>query len=87
VEGRLVGADADRAFFYFARACETRFQPGCVNLLDPATPARANPRPLDLRLLLREGGPNLLDMPEPDLYARACRHGWSFACERQTAVR
>ena len=23
-----------------------------------------------------------LDMPEPELYSRACRHGWSFACER-----
>ncbi len=48
---------------------------------------RANPRPLDLRLLLREGGPNLLDMPEPDLYARACRHGWSFACGKTVAAR
>jgi hypothetical protein len=87
VDGRLVAADSDRAFFFFSRACETRFQPGCVNLLDATTPARANPRPLDLRLLLREGGPNLLDMPEPDLYARACRHGWSFACERQADSR
>ena len=56
-------------------------RPGCVNLLDPSTPARANPRALDLRLLVREGGPNLIDMPEPELYARACRHGWSFACD------
>ena len=81
VEGRLVAADAERALGYFARACEGRFQAG---LREPArrrdagdAPIRA---PLDLRLLLREGGPNLLDMPEPELYARACRHGWSFAC-------
>jgi hypothetical protein len=87
VAGRLVTADADRAFAYFARACESRFQAGCVNMLDPASPATADPRPLDLRLLLREGGLNLVDMPEPDLYARACRHGWTYACGRTVAAR
>jgi hypothetical protein len=86
-EGRLVSADLDRAFVYFSRACETRFQAGCVNLLNPAARSRANPRALDLRLLLREGGPNLIDMPEPELYARACRHGWSFACSTRSASR
>jgi hypothetical protein len=87
VEGRLVSADLDRAFGYFARACEARFQAGCVNLLDPTTPVRASPRALDLRLLVREGGPNLIDMPEPELYTRACRHGWSFACDKPSASR
>jgi hypothetical protein len=87
VEGRLVPADLDLAFVYFSRACETRFQPACLNLLDPSAGLGGNPRALDLRLLLREGGHNLLDMPEPELYARACRHGWSFACERQAASR
>jgi Na+-translocating ferredoxin:NAD+ oxidoreductase RnfD subunit len=87
VEGRLVAADLERAFAYFSRACEARFQAGCVNLLDWTAPSRANPRALDLRLLLREGGPNLTDMPEPELYARACRHGWGFACARQSASR
>lgn len=87
LEGRLVSADLDRALAYFSRACEARFQAGCVNLLDPATPARANPRAIDLRLLVREGGPNLVDMPEPELYARACRHGWQFACEVRSASR
>jgi Na+-translocating ferredoxin:NAD+ oxidoreductase RnfD subunit len=87
LEGRLVAADQDRAFAYFSRACETRFQAGCVNLLDWTAPSRAHPRALDLRLLLREGGPNLTDMPEPELYARACRHGWTFACDRQSASR
>ena len=72
-EGQLVPADPERAFAYFSRACEARFQAGCVNLLDSSTPARANPRAFDLRLLVREGGPNLMEMPEPDLYARACR--------------
>jgi Na+-translocating ferredoxin:NAD+ oxidoreductase RnfD subunit len=85
--GTLVGADATRALGYFSRACEGRFQPGCLNLLDPSAPVTTDPRPLDLRLLLREGGLNLLDMPEPDLYARACRHGWSFACGKQVAAR
>jgi TPR repeat protein len=81
-EGRIVEPDPERAFRYFARACEGRFQAGCVNMLDATTPARTDPRPLDLRLLLRQGGPNLLDTPEPELYERACRHGWSYACQR-----
>jgi hypothetical protein len=61
-----------------------------ARLREPARPVGAgqtDPRALDLRLLLREGGPNLLDMPEPELYARACRHGWSFACEKRSASR
>ena len=80
-EGTAVPADPERALEYFAQACELRFQAGCVNLLDPASTVRADPRALDLRLLLREAGPNLLDMPEPALYTRACDHGWSFACQ------
>lgn len=87
LDGRLVVADADRALAYFSRACEARFQPGCLNLLEPRSPVTTNPRALDLRLLVREGGPNLLDLPEPELYARACRHGWSFACEKRSASR
>jgi Na+-translocating ferredoxin:NAD+ oxidoreductase RnfD subunit len=87
LEGRLVPADSDRAFAYFSRACEARFQAGCVNLLDESDLARADPRVLDLRLLLREGGPNLMHMGEPDLYERACRHGWTFACDKATASR
>ena len=79
-EGKLVPADPERAFAYFSRACEGRFQAGCINLLDSSTPAAAHPRAFDLRLLVREGGPNLMTMPEPDLYTRACKHGWEFAC-------
>ena len=79
-EGTVAAADPERALEHFARACELRFQAGCVNLLDPVSTLRADPRALDLRLLLREAGPNLLDMAEPMLYARACDHGWSFAC-------
>jgi hypothetical protein len=86
VEDRLVPRDLDRAFVYFSRACEARFQAGCVNLLDPIEPRAANPRALDLRLLVREGGPNLLDLPDPELYRRACRHGWTFACDQLAAA-
>lgn len=87
VEGQLVEASPERAAGFFARACEARFQAGCVNLLQPDAPVRSDPRPLDLRLLVREGGLNLTDVGEPELYARACRHGWQFACARQTASR
>jgi hypothetical protein len=82
-EGTLVSADAATAQGFFARACELRFQPACLNLLEPGgASTRTTPRAFDLRLLVREGGLNLLDMPEPELYARACRHGWTFACDR-----
>src|SRR5690606_30906445 len=80
VEGRIAEVDTELALNHFAKACELRFQAGCVNLLDPANVARSSPRALDLRLLLREGGRNLLETPEPELYARACEHRWEFAC-------
>ena len=84
-EGRIVPADATLALDYFSRACEVRFQAGCVNLIEPREIAHASPRVFDLRLLLREGGLNLIDMPESQLYARACEHGWSYACVRPSA--
>lgn len=80
MEGTIVAADQVRAIGFFSRACEARFQAGCVNLLDHRTIAQAAPRAIDLRLLLREAGLNLLDLPEGQLYVRACRHGWAFAC-------
>ena len=89
MEGKVTAADSELALGYFSRACEARFQAGCVNLLAPeglGGLSRANPRALDLRLLLREGGKNLMEMPEPDLYARACDHGWAFACSRAPGV-
>ncbi len=72
--------DAELGSRLVARACELRYRPACLNVLDPSTVARGDPKPLDLRLLLREGGSNLLDVPEPELRTRACEHGWSFAC-------
>lgn len=86
VEGRIVEPDAELALAFFARACEAQFQAGCVNLLDPSVVSRAPPRPLDLRLLLRQGGLNLVGMPERQLYERACAHGWAFACERRLGM-
>jgi hypothetical protein len=81
-EGRLVEANREVSLGYFSRSCELRFQPACVNLLDPGRVARGDPRVLDLRLLLREGGLNRMDDSEPELYGRACEHGWEFACSR-----
>ncbi len=89
MEGKVTAADSKLALSYFSRACEVRFSAGCVKLLAPeslGSLSRANPRALDLRLLLREGGTNLMEMPERDLYARACEHGWSFACRRAPGV-
>ena len=87
-EGRIVEADSELARGFFSRACELRYQPACLNLLDddPSRLARSSPRPLDLRLLLREGGLNLMELPERDLYTRACEHEWSFACGRATGA-
>ncbi len=80
-EGRIVDHDPDLAMGYFARACELRFQPGCLNVLEPERRVTARPRPIDFRVLLREGGASLADFSEQELYERACEHGWEFACE------
>jgi len=81
--GTIVVADAERARGFFARACELRYKPGCFNLLDREGFVHADPRVLDLRLLLRERGRNLMETAEPELYARACEHGFEFACSRR----
>jgi hypothetical protein len=81
-EGAIVAPDADLAFGYFARACELKFQAGCGNLLQEQALLRAEPLELDLRLMLRQGGKNLMGASLPELYERACRHDWAFACER-----
>ena len=79
--GLITEANPDLAFGYFARACELRFQAACLNILVPGQTHQADPKPLDLRLLLREGGANLMEMSEAELHARACDHEWMFACE------
>ncbi|MEX2469415.1 MAG: hypothetical protein WD396_06650, partial [Pseudohongiellaceae bacterium] len=58
--GEIVAANRELSMAWFGRACELRFQPGCVNLLEQESIARADPRELDLRLMLREGGRNLM---------------------------
>ena len=85
LEGRIVEPDQDLAMGYLSRACELKFQAGCVNLLEPSEVAHGNPRELDLRLMLRQGGLNLMEMPTRDLYSRACEHGWEFACDSLVA--
>ena len=85
-EGTIVDRDTDLSYSYFARACELKFQAGCANLLQEQTALRAEPLELDLRLMLRQGGKNLMDTPVFELYARACVHDWAFACERSAAA-
>jgi hypothetical protein len=79
-QGTMTAADPTRALELYSKSCELRFPAACINLLNPTATMRGDPHLLDLRLLLREGGGNLLDMSEPDLYARACKHGFAFAC-------
>ena len=80
-DGEIVTADAALGLDYFSRACELRFRPACLNLLAQDSAYRAPPKTLDLRLLLREGGSNLMKMSDADLRNRACAHGWAFACD------
>jgi hypothetical protein len=83
MEGVITDADPALAMGYFARACELRFQPACLNVLAGGDEVHLGlPRVIDLRVLLREGGAVLLNMPEPELMQRACEHDWEFACER-----
>ncbi|MEE2898673.1 MAG: hypothetical protein VX815_09435 [Gemmatimonadota bacterium] len=84
--GEIVAANPEVARDYLSRACELRSQAACVNLLDLGRFSRTDPRPLDLRLMLREGGQNLMQMPEAELYSRACDHGWTFACGRSSST-
>ncbi|MFT4863509.1 MAG: hypothetical protein ACI95C_002741, partial [Pseudohongiellaceae bacterium] len=54
---------------------------GCANLLNESLALAEQPKDLDLRLMLRQGGKNLMDLPAAELYDRACAHQWQFACE------
>jgi len=81
-EGQFTESNPGLANQYFGRACSLKFQAGCVNLLDESGVARSEPKELDLRLMLREGGRNLMTLPSNELIERACEHNWAFACER-----
>ena len=85
-EGSIVEQDNALAFDYFSQSCELKYRAACVNLLSENSLLQRNPHELDLRLLLREGGLNLMEQPLNELYARACDHNWSFACDN-TLVR
>jgi hypothetical protein len=85
-QGQIVASDPQLGLDYLGRACELRLKAACVNLLDPEGFSHTDPRVLDLRLLLREAGRNLMDMSEPELYARACGHDWVFACDLATST-
>ena len=80
-EGIIVARDNAMARDYFAQSCELKFKAGCLNLLNDDLLAKEDPHELDLRLLLREGGLNLMENPLDELYDRACEHSWAFACE------
>ena len=84
-EGRVVEKNDELSLAYFSRSCELKFKAGCVNLLESDAVVRDNPHELDLRLLLREGGQNLMELPAEQLYARACEHDWAFACNNTSA--
>ena len=79
--GEVVELDSVRAHTYFQRACELKFKAACLNLLHSDLVLSDDPHELDLRLLLREGGRNLMDEPLENIYERACSHSWDFACE------
>ena len=80
-EGLIVARDDVMARKYFSQSCELKFKAACLNLLNGELLTREDPHELDLRLLLREGGLNLMGQPLNQLYSRACEHDWSFACE------
>lgn len=80
-QGTNVVRDNNIARSYFAQSCELKFKAACLNLLNDELLAKEDPHELDLRLLLREGGLNLMGSPRDELYTRACDHEWSFACE------
>ena len=84
-EGGIIAADETLASGFFSRACELKSMAACQNLLRGDTLYRTPPGDLDLRLLLREGGLNLMEIPLADLYRRACDHGWQFACGENRA--
>jgi len=59
-EGNVVEQSNAVARSYFSQSCELKFKAACLNLLNDELLAREDPHELDLRLLLREGGLNLM---------------------------
>jgi hypothetical protein len=84
-DGVIVEPNPDLALGYFSRSCELRFQAACQNLLQPTALLKSQPKTLDLRLMLRQGGQNLMTLDENQLMQRACDHAWLFACMSENA--
>ncbi len=84
-EGKITDSNDELSLAYFSRACELKFRAACLNLLDRELVTREVPHELDLRLLLREGGQNLMTQPVEELVERACAHDWQFACDNVRA--
>ncbi len=82
VEGAIVEPNLEFSGLLFGQACQQGFEPGCFNTSNTTAPVRGDPGTGDLRLLLNEGGLRLTDWSDAELYARACEHGWAFACDR-----
>lgn len=80
-QGLIVERDVGQAQVYLSQSCELKFKAACANLLDNSLVLRDDPHELDLRLLLREGGLNLMSASLDELHMRACEHDWQFACD------
>ena len=79
-QGLIIDRNDSQAQEYFGQSCELKFKAACANLLDDSLVLKDDPHELDLRLLLREGGLNLMNASSNELYERACDHDWQFAC-------
>ncbi|MDG2117353.1 MAG: hypothetical protein P8K11_00105 [Gammaproteobacteria bacterium] len=81
-KGEIIAYDDTVAQKYFTQACELNFSAGCINLMSEpnVTSVHAPPKELDLRLMLRQAGKNLMELSSADLLERACDHNWSMRC-------
>jgi hypothetical protein len=81
-KGQIIAYDDTVAQKYFTQACELNFSAGCINLMSEpnVTSVHAPPKELDLRLMLRQAGKNLMELSSADLLERACDHNWSMRC-------
>ncbi len=74
-----------RAAMEFERACELRFSAGCDNTVAMTQGAmfrRDAPTVADYRFILR-GSKGPVQVPDAQLYARACVQGWPGTCGTQ----
>ena len=82
LEGRIVERDPERAIAYFSRACEGRFQAGCVNLLDASTISRSQSASARSAVAVARGRSQPARDARAGVVSARLPHGWSFACER-----